>query len=97
MALFWIYILASRRRTLYTGVTNDLLRRVDQHRRKLGGGFTKKYGANQLVYFESTTDPLSAIAREKQIKGWDRRKKVSLIEASNPEWTDLSAGWFDGG
>ena len=93
---YWVYILASRRRTLYTGTTNDLRRRIDEHRRKVASRFTRRYEANRLVYFESTSDPLSAIAREKQIKSWDRRKKVVLIEKGNPDWTDLSVGWFDG-
>ena len=82
-------------RTLYIGVTNDLTRRVYEHRHKLTDGFTKKYNVTMLVHYEVTTDVQSAIAREKQLKGWRRSKKIDLIEASNPEWVDLSLGWYD--
>ncbi len=78
---------------LYTGITNDLERRVWEHKNHQTPGYTKKYDISRLVYFESTTDVLSAIAREKQIKGWLRRKKVTLIESMNPEWKDLSEDW----
>jgi putative endonuclease len=80
---------------LYTGVTNDLERRVYEHKMKSLEGFTKRYNLNQLVYFESTDDITVAIAREKQIKGWLRSKKVTLINSMNPEWKDLSAEWYD--
>jgi putative endonuclease len=92
MKRYWVYILASRSRTLYTGVTNDLLRRVDEHRSGTGSEFTAKYRIRRLVHCEETSDVLAAIAREKQIKGWDRKKKVALVEASNPNWEDLAAG-----
>ena len=82
-------------RTLYIGVTNDLTRRVYEHQHKLTDGFTKKYNVSMLVYYEVTTEVQSAIAREKQLKGWRRSKKIDLIEASNPEWVDLSLGWYD--
>jgi putative endonuclease len=75
---------------LYTGVTSDLIKRVYQHKNKLAEGFTKKYNLNKLVYFETTNDVTSAIAREKQIKGWLRTKKNELVESINPEWRDLS-------
>ena len=81
------------KRTLYTGVTNNLYRRVYEHKEKLVPGFTKRYNIDYLVYVESTNDVIAAITREKQIKGWTRAKKISLIESSNPEWRDLSLDW----
>ncbi len=87
---YYVYILSSRQRTLYTGVTGDLPRRVQEHRLKLVEGFTKRYNVTQLVYFESTTDVLAAIAREKQIKRWSRSKKIALVRSMNPEWKDLA-------
>lgn len=82
-------------RTLYTGVTNDLLRRVQEHKQKLVPGFTVRYRITRLVYYEETNDIRAAIEREKQIKGWLRVKKISLIESINPGWEDLSEGWYD--
>jgi len=93
MRQFYVYILASPSRTLYTGVTNDLARRVYEHKHKLTPGFTAHYNVSELVYFEATPDVKAAIAREKQIKGWTRAKKVALIESTNPRWQDLSAAW----
>jgi putative endonuclease len=87
---YWVYILTNRSRTLYVGVTNNLVRRVYEHRSKVNEGFTKRYNIHQLVYFEETNDIRVAIAREKQIKGWLRHKKIALIEEFNPEWQDLS-------
>ena len=87
-------MLTNQRRTLYTGVTNNLTRRVYEHRNKLIDGFTKTYNLSWLVYYESTVDVASAIAREKQIKGWRRSKKVALIESANPRWKDLAKGWY---
>ena len=81
--------------TLYVGVTNDLERRVYEHKMKLVPGFTARYDLTSLVYYESTGDINAAISREKQIKGWLRRKKVALIESVNPEWEDLSKDWLD--
>jgi putative endonuclease len=81
-------------KTLYTGVTNDLVRRVYEHTNKMVDGFTKKYNITKLVYFEETNDVQAAISREKQIKGWLRSKKIALIQSVNPGWTDLSEGWF---
>ncbi|OGE76574.1 MAG: endonuclease [Candidatus Doudnabacteria bacterium RIFCSPLOWO2_01_FULL_48_57] len=75
---------------LYTGVTSGLVGRVWQHKQKLVEGFTKKYNINKLIYYEITESIASAIAREKQIKGWTRAKKIALIETMNPEWRDLS-------
>ncbi len=87
---YYVYLLASRRRgTLYVGVTNDLLKRVWQHRQGLVEGFTKTYGVKTLVWYEQTDSIESAIVREKQIKKWNRDWKVELIEANNPEWNDL--------
>ena len=85
------------RRTLYIGVTNDLMRRVYEHKHKLVDGFTKKYNMTFLAYYEVTEDVTSAIGREKQLKGWRRSKKVALVESSNHQWKDLSAEWFDDG
>lgn len=91
---YCVYLLASRTCTLYTGVTSDLIRRVSEHKLGLISGFTKAYGVNRLVYYEQYNDPATAIAREKQIKAWTRAKRVALIEAENPEWRDLSEGWY---
>ncbi len=93
MTDYYVYIMSNVSRTLYVGVTNDLQRRTYEHKRKVGQGFTRKYNLTLLVYFEAAPDVLAAIAREKQIKGWVRAKKVSLIEAENPKWLDLSAQW----
>jgi len=87
---YFVYILASRSGVLYTGVTNDLNRRVGEHKDGQIPGFTKKYKVNRLVYYEITSDVRAAIAREKQIKGWRREKRVRLIEEHNPDWQDLS-------
>ncbi len=88
---FWVYILANKRghrHVLYTGVTNDLVRRVAEHR-VYRSGFTGRYHVTTLVYVEHTTDVRAAIAREKQIKGWTRAKKIALVQTSNPTWCDL--------
>lgn len=97
MRSFYVYILSNASRTLYVGVTNDLARRVLEHRSKSRPGFTAKYNVTQLVYFEETANVLAAIEREKEIKGWRREKKVALIKATNPTWRDLSQeeGFFD--
>ena len=79
---------------LYTGVTNNLERRMYEHKNKLIPGFASKYNLKKLVYFEETIDVNAAITREKQIKGWLRKKKVALIELENPEWNDLSKHWY---
>ena len=91
---YHVYIMSSHRGTLYIGVTNNLMRRVYEHRHVLSEGFTKKYNITKLVYYEVTEDINSAIAREKQIKGWLRSKKVALIESSNPYWQDLAEAWY---
>ena len=87
--------MTNRSKTLYTGVTNDLTRRVFEHKNKMIDGFTRKYNITKLVYHEETNDIQAAIGREKQIKGWLRSKKVALIESVNPEWNDLSESWFE--
>jgi putative endonuclease len=91
MRRYFVYILSSVSRTLYIGVTNDIERRVREHKQGLIPGFTAKYRINRLVYVEETTDVRDAIAREKQIKAWRRAKKIELIESVNPDWKDLSA------
>ncbi|MGC9998100.1 MAG: GIY-YIG nuclease family protein [Terriglobia bacterium] len=91
---YYVYIMASRSRTLYTGVTNNLERRVGQHKLKLLPGFTSHYRIDRLVCFEHTGDIRAAICREKQIKGWIRERKLALIRSMNPGWCDLSEGWF---
>lgn len=92
---YFVYILTSKSGTLYTGMTNNLQRRVYQHKNKMVDGFTKKYDADRLVYYEMFGDVRDAIAREKQIKGWLRNKKIALIESTNPKWQDLSEGWVE--
>jgi putative endonuclease len=88
-----VYILASKRNgTLYTGVTSDLSRRVEEHKNEVIEGFTKQYGVHMLVYCEFLADMRTAIMREKQIKKWNRAWKLELIERNNPEWRDLSEG-----
>jgi putative endonuclease len=90
MAEYFVYILSNKSRMLYIGVTNNLERRVLEHQVKLIPGFTEHYGLTHLVYYESTNDINAAISREKEIKGWVRRKKTALINAFNLEWKDLS-------
>jgi putative endonuclease len=94
MRTFYVYITAGKYRTLYTGMTNDLERRVYEHKHKLAPGFTSKYNIDRLVYMETFGNARDAIRREKQIKGWLRAKKVALIVSGNPAWRDLSKGWF---
>ena len=93
MKQYYVYIMTNRSRTLYIGVTNNLQRRMYEHKHHLMAGFTSKYDLTRLVYFEETSDVNIAIAREKQIKGWLRAKKVALIESMNPDWRDLSEEW----
>src|SRR6185503_4584955 len=94
MRVYYVYIIASRSRVLYTGVTKDLARRVHEHRQGLIAGFTNAYRITRLVYFEEFADVRDAIAREKQIKGWVRARKIRLIEERNPTWEDRADGWF---
>jgi putative endonuclease len=88
---FYVDILASRSKVLYVGVTNDLTRRLAQHRMGTIPGFTRRYQLHRLVHFEAYNDPATAITREKQLKGWVRRRKVALVSGANPEWADLGA------
>ena len=94
MRRYYVYILANRSRTLYTGVTNDLEHRVRQHKSGVGSEFTKRYRITRLVYYESFTEVTQAIEWEKRIKGWVRAKKIALIQARNEHWSDLAADWF---
>ncbi|MCP4900807.1 MAG: GIY-YIG nuclease family protein [bacterium] len=89
MGQYYVYILTNPSRTLYIGVTNDLTRRVAEHKAGEVQGFTKKYHITQLVYFEMTPNVKEAITREKQLKGWSRKKKIALVESTNPSWQDL--------
>jgi len=91
---YFVYILTSKTRRLYVGVTNDLERRVWEHRTKAVEGFTRRYNIDRLVWYASTNHVVDAIAREKEIKAWRREKKVRLIEAENPGWADLARDWF---
>ena len=90
-ASYFVYILASRRNgTLYIGVTNDLARRMGEHKSKIVPGFTRRYGVDKLVYFEEYTSVLEARARERAVKRWSRAWKLALIEKTNPQWRDLT-------
>jgi putative endonuclease len=90
MEQYFVYILTNKyNKVLYVGVTNNLIRRVYEHKNKLISGFTSKYNVNKLVYYESFQSVFDAIKREKEIKGWKREKKVTLINSFNPEWKDL--------
>ena len=87
---YYVYLLATDRNgTLYIGVTNDIVRRVFEHKSKAVPGFTKRYGVDKLVWFEIFDDPTSAITREKELKKWRREWKIQLIEEQNPQWVDL--------
>ena len=92
MGGYYVYIMSSYKGTLYTGVTNNLERRTYEHRHKLVPGFTKKYNVSRLVFWQASESLESARAREKEIKGWRRSKKVELIEQLNPYWSDLASG-----
>jgi putative endonuclease len=92
---YYVCILTNKSGTLYTGVTGNLKRRVWQHKTKEVKGFTQKYNIDRLIYYETFGDVWSAIAREKQIKGWVRRRKLELIASMDAEWHDLSDGWYD--
>lgn len=91
---YYVYLLTNwNNQVMYVGVTNNLERRIYEHRNKLVDGFTKKYNVEKLVYFETASDVLAAIEREKQIKKWRREKKNQLVVGMNPEWKDLSVEW----
>ena len=92
--MYYVYILTNQTdNVMYIGVTNDLERRLYEHKHHLIEGFTRDYRVDKLVYFEETSDVYSAIAREKQLKGWTRSKKNALIASKNPTWSDLSSDW----
>ena len=95
VANYYVYILSSYTGTLYIGISNDLDRRTVEHRKGTIPGFTLRYRVTLLVYFERFDSPRAAIAREKQLKGWRRERKLQLIRTVNPKLEDLSAGWFD--
>ena len=90
---YWVYIVASRTGTLYIGMTNNLYRRILEHKSGEFEGFASKYGCSRLVYREGFDDVLKAIDREKQLKGWRREKKIALIESANPRWQNLADHW----
>jgi putative endonuclease len=92
---FFVYILSSRSRTLYIGMTSDLVGRIHKHKSKALGGFTARYNVDRLVYFEELGTAAEAIEREKMLKDWRRELKVELIKSKNPAWNDLSAGWYE--
>jgi putative endonuclease len=92
---FFVYIMTNRSKTLYTGVTNSLVRRVREHKLGIGSSFAARYKLDRLAYFERFDDVRNAIEREKQIKSWLRIKKIALIVSVNPEWKDLSAEWYE--
>ena len=92
---FYVYILANRSRTLCVGITNDIHRRVLAHRQGKASEFTRRYMVRRLVHVEATTDVRAAIMREKEIKGWLRKKKIALIQTNNPDWEDLAATWYE--
>jgi len=91
---YFACIVASRSLTFYIGMTGDLRKRVFEHKRKLRDGFSAAYNCNRLVWFERFAGPYAAIAREKQLKGWTRKKKIALIVRANPTWIDLSETWY---
>ena len=97
MREYYVYMMTNVGRTLYTGITNDLVRRVAEHQQNAIPGFTSRYHIDRLVWYESTSDVASAIAREKQLKGWKQRRKVELVTSLNPIWSDLSAEWYEVG
>jgi len=90
---YFVYILGSWTRRLYVGVTNDLARRVAQHKRRESDSFTKRYNIDRLVYYEETSDVRAALEREHHIKGWIRSRKIMLVQEMNPAWDDLAADW----
>lgn len=95
MRQYYVYILTNfKNTTLYIGVTNDLVRRVYEHKQKKIKGFSARYNLKKLVYYEETSSVYEAIRREKQLKNWHRQWKINLINESNPEWKDLSEGWY---
>ena len=94
MKSYFVYILANNGKMLYAGITSNLEKRIYEHKHHLINGYTKRYNINKLVYFEETNDVNVALEREKQVKGWLRKKKIALIESVNPEWQDLAETLF---
>ena len=94
VADYYVYIMTNRSKTLYVGVTNNLERRVHEHKQKVIPGFASRYNLTRLAYYETTSAIESALSREKQLKGWLRRKKIALVESMNPQWKDLSSDWL---
>ena len=93
---YYVYIISNANHTLYVGMTNDLVRRVNQHKNgTLPNAFTRRYNFDRLVYFETVSGRIAAAKREKQIKSWPRARKIALIGAANPDWRDLSVAWKD--
>ncbi|MCL5428473.1 MAG: GIY-YIG nuclease family protein [Chloroflexi bacterium] len=95
MNSYYIYILGNRKGALHVGITNDMERRIYEHKKKLVKGFTRKYNLNQLLFMEEFSDIYQALDAEKQIKGWLRKKKLALIRTMNPKFEDLSKDWQD--
>jgi len=95
MRQYFIYIMTNGVGQLYVGMTNDLMLRIHEHREKLVEGFAKKNSITLLVYYEATNDILAAISREKQLKRWSTSQKNALVGSMNPQWSDLSAGWYE--
>ncbi|MBI1936623.1 MAG: GIY-YIG nuclease family protein [Ignavibacteriales bacterium] len=95
MEKHYVYIMSSKGKVLYTGMTNNLARRVYEHKNKINRGFTAQYNVDSLVYYEEVDNEAVAAKREKQIKAWLREKKIKLIEQRNPEWEDLSGTWMN--
>ena len=93
MKTYYVYIMSNKSRHLYTGITSSLIARVRQHKDKFNPGFTARYNFDKLVHYEGFSHPLTAIKREKEIKGWLREKKLKLVMESNPDWVDLSQEW----
>ena len=93
--IYFVYIMTNRSKTLYTGFTNSLVRRVREHKLGIGSEFAARYKVDRLVYYERFEDVHRAIGREKEIKGWSRMKKIALIVSVNPTWRDLSLEWYE--
>jgi putative endonuclease len=92
---YFVYIMSSQTQVLYVGVTNNLELRVQQHKHGVGSAFTSRYRTRSLVFYEETSDVHAALAREREIKGWKRQRKIALIESDNPDWRDLSDDWSE--
>lgn len=91
---YWVFMMTNRSGTLYIGMTNNLMRRIQEHRLGRAAGFTAKYKITRLIHAEGFSEVRDAVAREKQLKGWSRARKLALIAASNPDWRDLGNDWL---